>query len=242
MNKITSALLLLGLTSSSAVFAQFKIPGMEATTKAVGEERIPVYQVMLPMSEDVGEMWSDFVKDEADVKVSDRKGVWKSNAFPVPGSDKEGVLQSWFVQKNDSTQMQVNMALGTNIYTNQVGFEKENEYLMNLLADFDYEVRKEYFEKRIKEIKKKRKEMKRAARKLSGYVKDNDKAIKEAKKEAEDNPAQKNQLLGKAKDLENKNEGLRQEIEVKKKQIKSLANEEKEAEAQLKKLEAENEK
>lgn len=207
--------------------AQYRVPGMHIQEKQVEEITMPVYQFVLPLTDDMGKRWSKFVKDAAEVKISDRKNLWLSNNFEIPGTDREGIMRTWFAGRNDSTVMQVNLALGTDIYSNQEGFESENQFLLDLLAEFDYQSRKAYFETRLNSIKKKRKDLKKGIRRLSGYVKNNEKEIKDAKKEAKESPEKMNQILGSAKDLENKNEALRTEIDEKKNQLNRLTKEEK---------------
>ncbi|MGB0167190.1 MAG: hypothetical protein ACPF8V_10090 [Luteibaculum sp.] len=204
------------------VQGQLRIPGFVKTTTTWDKQQFPVYQYNAPPMEDLGKEWDKFLKDAADIKLSEKKGRWISDPFTIPESNHKGQIFSWFKKLEDSVQVQITLSLGDAGFSSDSGMVFEEAYILALIKEFDYQTRKEYFEARLDALRDKRKDLKKSIKNIERDINSNQKEIDNSEREARKNPDSKNELLGKAKDLANENKELEQKLMEKKKELTSV--------------------
>ena len=81
----------------------------------------------------------------------------------------------------------------------------------------EYNYRVEYYQDKIKGLKRKRKDLEKSIKAIENTIKSNDKVIKESQQQAKsDDVPNKNELLGRVKDLDKQNQKLEEERSAKK--------------------------
>ena len=178
----------------------------------------PVYQLVLPNQESLEKKWSKHLKDKFGEKLSETKGgVLVTDEFEIPYSTHKGTIRSWVEYNGDSAILKSNMSLGENIFSNRNGFEREDSLFLAAIDQFNYNYRVEYYQDKIKGLKRKRKDLEKSIKAIENTIKSNDKVIKESQQQAKsDDVPNKNELLGRVKDLDKQNQKLEEERSAKK--------------------------
>lgn len=152
MKKPLFTILLIGCIITT--FAQKNPLQLQVVEKEFGTHTAKVYQMDFPAASEVAENFSQAFEQAFDADTKSWNDQISSEVFEMPYTQTRGSLRAWIVQNGDTVSLYATLDFEKEGMLSREKFATEDSILKNMLKQFNFNHRKDYFEARINDLQK----------------------------------------------------------------------------------------